>query len=323
MKVLVTGGTGFVGSHIVDRLLLEGHEVTAAIRPTSNLRWLNPAAKTVIAPMTDLKPLEAILPEIDAVVHCAGVVRARLSAEFFAINRDATIELAKLCIQFAKNLKSFVFISSQAAGRPGRDCDCVCESTPEMPISSYGKSKLEAERALEALGANFPIVALRPPTVYGPRDSEVFFFFKLISCGVMFYPGSPQRQFSIVYVEDLARAAVLSLKIDGDFSRFFIDDGEVHTWRAFAEAISRAIPKSIVSIRLPVAAFYPASAVAAVTSALTGKTPMLTFEKSRELSQNWVCDGSLFRKTTGFTPEFDMRRGIEETLDWYRDNRWL
>ncbi|HHS49826.1 MAG TPA: NAD(P)-dependent oxidoreductase [candidate division Zixibacteria bacterium] len=323
MRVLVTGGTGFIGSHIVDRLISNGHEPLVAIRETSSLKWLPNEVETIIAPMERLSPLEKILPNIDAVIHNAGVIRAKRKEDFYRVNLTATVDLAELCAKYAKNLRKFVFVSSQAAGRPGRDCDGVCESTEPAPITSYGHSKLEAERALKDFSELFPVAIIRPPVVYGPRDVSVLTYFKMVSKGFKVFPGDSGRQFSIVYVKDLARAIVTAIEYSECFSLFFVNDGEVHTWRELADIIAEEMDRRTLTIQLPKAAFYPAAMIARGLSMATGDIPLLTMEKAREISGNWVCDGSAICERMGFEPEFDLHRGIAETVRWYRDIGWI
>jgi len=325
MRVLVTGGTGFVGSHIVERLVAYGHDVVVAKRVTSNLQWL-PIDKIELidAPMSDLDPLVKILPEIDAVVHVAGITRARRKSDFYRTNLLATVRLAELCASRCNALRRFVFISSQAAGCPGKECDGVCESTQESPISAYGKSKLEAEHMLEKFSSIFPITVLRPPTVYGPRDRDVLFFFRLIKAGFIVFSGSPERQFSAVYAKDLANAVAMVLTdSEHDFARYFITDGETHTWRELARTIVRNLDNKTITIRLPRAAFWPAAALSEFAMLFTKNPPLLTFEKAGEISKNWVCDGSLAENELGFLPEFPLENGIARTANWYREHGWI
>ena len=325
MRVLVTGGTGFVGSHIVDRLVADGHDVVVAKRVSSNLRWLSPDKIELIdAPMEHLEPLSEILPEMDAVVHASGIVRARDRSDFYRVNLAGTARLAELCARHGSKLRRFVFISSQAAGRSGVERDGVCESTPERPISAYGRSKLEAERILSEFSEVLPITVLRPPTVYGPRDRDVFIFFKLIEAGFKVFLGNPDRQFSAIYVEDLARAVEVSLEKGGaDFAKFFVTDGQTHTWREFAGVIARTLKRKTITLRLPKVAFWPVAIAAELAAIFSKAPPMLTLEKANEISRDWVCDGSLFAREAGFRPEYNLERGIEKTAHWYRENGWI
>ncbi|MCK5833585.1 NAD-dependent epimerase/dehydratase family protein [bacterium] len=323
MRILVTGGTGFVGSHIVDRLCEEGHRVVVAIRESSNLRWLNKDAERIIAPMERLDALKTVLPKMDAVVHCAGAVRAKRKSDFFKTNLLATVKLAELCSQYASGLKRFVFISSQAAGKPGRDCEVINETTMECPVSSYGCSKLEAERALRSFSSLFPVTIIRPPMVYGPRDKDVYTFFKMISKGIILFPGDPERQFSAIYVKDLAEAVSVSLDFKNDFSVYFIEDGQTYTWRKFTSAIARELGKRTLSIRLPKFSLITVSGLARGLSLINRKPPLLSLEKAYELSKNWVCDGSLFRYQANWEPHYNVKHGIAETIEWYKKNGWL
>ncbi len=325
MRFLVTGGTGFVGSHIVEWLLADGDSVVVAKRETSNLRWL-PIDKIELidAPVDQPEPLRRILSEVDGVVHAAGLTKAKHTGDFHRINAEGTRRLLELCGENCENLKRFVLVSSQAASCPGNVDNAVCETTPEGPLSAYGRSKLAAEQIVKEFAPDIPVSIIRPPTVYGPRDTNVFAYFRLVNRGLLPFAGDPDRQFSIIYVKDLAKSvSILLRKSHESGSVYFVSDGEVHTWRKFGEAVAKALGKNPVKLKLPKWAFWPVAAVAESAAKISGKPTILSFEKVREMSVSWVCDDSLIRRELEFESEYDLARGIEETVDWYRTVGWL
>jgi len=325
MRVLVTGGTGFVGSHIVERLLDNGASVIVAKRETSNLRWLPVERVELIdAPIDSPEPLRDVLPEIDAVVHAAAITKARRLEDFHKINAESTRRLLELCCEHCPEIKRFVFVSSQAASCPGCDEDGVCENTPEQPISAYGKSKLVAECIVKEYADKLPVTILRPPTVYGPRDTDLYIYFRLVNKGFLPFAGDPDRQFSAVYVKDVASLISRLIRNPHQSGRtFFITDGEVHTWRSFGETIAVALGKNPRKLRLPTWALWPTAAIAESLARVRGKPATLSFQKVREMVCNWVCDDSLVRKEIGYESEYGLERGIEETANWYREMGWL
>jgi len=325
MKILVTGGTGFVGSHIIDKLLEDDHSIVATIRQSSNLRWIpQDKIETVLAPLGQCDNLESILPDIDIVIHAAGITKATKSDNFFKINTTGTQKLLELCKHTADNLKKFVFISSQAAGCPGKACDSICEKSLESPMTSYGKSKLEAEKIAETYSEYFDIGIIRPPSVYGPRDSSIFIYFKIVNMGILPFIGSPERQFSLVYVEDLARAVNLILqKSTSQFSKYYVCDGPRHTWREFGTELALALGKKPLKLRLPKFSLKTVAAFNEIGSAIIKKPVLLSMEKSQELCRNWVCHDNLIREELGFVNKFDLKTGLQKTVKWYRENDWL
>jgi nucleoside-diphosphate-sugar epimerase len=323
MKILITGGTGFVGSHIVDAALANGDFPIVAKRKNSSTRWL-PVEKIEFVEYSteDYSGLKPLLPTLDAVVHCAGITKAKNKSDFIRVNTDGTRKLIELCAEGCSNLKRFVLISSQAASCPGCAENKVCESTPSSPISAYGESKLLAEQIVKSFADKIPVTIIRPPTVYGPRDTEVMIYFKMVKSGFLPFAGNPSRQFSIVYASDLAKAVMLTLRIPHKSgSTYFVTDGTPHDWDEFGDAIAKALGVKPLKMLFPKIALYPIAAITEIISRITGKPHPLSFDKAREMSLDWVCDDSLIRKELGYKEEFDLEKGIAETVKWMIESK--
>jgi len=169
-----------------------------------------------------------------------------------------------------------------------------------------------------------PITIIRPPAVYGPRDKDIFFYFKLASKGILPLVGNPDRKFSAIYVEDLADAIVLAMEHpDSAGETFFATDGEIHTWREFAIEVGNSVGGRKFKIRLPGAALWVAAAIDETLSFILRKPALLSFQKVRELLAPWVADDSKIVKKLGFEPKFDIKSGIEKTAIWYKENGWI
>ena len=325
MRVLVTGATGFLGSHITEQLLRAGDVVTATRREESDLRWI-PLEEVQLVEYSagESSNLRYVLPDIDAVIHCAAITRARRRNEFYRVNARGTLDLLELCADYAPDLKRFVFISSQAASCPACEGNPVRETSPEEPISAYGTSKLIAERTVREFSRVFPTTIIRPPSVYGPRDRDIFQFFKLVKRGVMPSLGDPERRFSAIYVKDLARAISMALRADNSGGRtYFVTDGKPHSWREFGAAIAEALDVNPLNLKVPEFAAKSAAALAEAASILTRKAPLLSLDKVREISDNWVCSDELIRRELGYSAEYDLESGIRETAEWYKKEGWL
>src|SRR5574340_25657 len=194
MRALVTGATGFVGSHLAERLVGEGWQVRCMVRRTSSLRWLPPGVETVYGELASGEGVGEAVHGADAVFHVAGVTKARRAAEFYEGNVRATANL----LEAAGDVPRFVHVSSLAAAGPGAD---LSEDNPPRPVSDYGRSKLEAEKL-----ARGRAVIIRPPVVFGPRDTDVLQIFRAVNRGRMVRIGRRDSFFSFIYVKDLAEA---------------------------------------------------------------------------------------------------------------------
>jgi nucleoside-diphosphate-sugar epimerase len=196
--ILVTGGTGFIGSHLLERLSASGVPARCLLRPTKKPRSLPPGVEPAFGDLTTGQGLEDALPGVVTVIHLAGVTKALTTAEFYSVNVRATEILARA---LAGRSVRLVHVSSLAAIGPSNDGTPVTEDEPPHPLTHYGKSKLEAERVVRNLAPEAVIV--RPPVVYGPRDTDVFQLLKSISQGLVLEISGGDRWFSSIYVDDL------------------------------------------------------------------------------------------------------------------------
>ncbi|CUT00042.1 NAD dependent epimerase/dehydratase family protein [Candidatus Kryptonium thompsonii] len=185
MKALVTGGTGFIGSHLVDELLNRGYEVRCIVRDTSNLKWLNGKDVEIFkGSLFDIDFLKKAVEDVDYVYHIAGVTKGKNYQDYYRGNVETTQNLLEACLENQK-LKKFVLASSLAAVGPGDDAIPVDETRQYNPITSYGKSKAEAEKVTLSFKDKLPITIVRPPSVYGPRDTYTFELFKYVKFGFL------------------------------------------------------------------------------------------------------------------------------------------
>jgi nucleoside-diphosphate-sugar epimerase len=325
MRVLVTGGTGFIGSHIVEKLLDEGHSVVVTKRTNSSLRWI-PADKVELidAPAENLEPLADVLPEIEAVIHVAGITRANSREDFFRVNGDTVRKLLSLCDKHGSRMKRFILISSLSAAGCSRNGAPLCENTAECPYTPYGESKREGELAALEYKNRFTIGILRPPAVYGPRETGIYQYFKMINQGFIPFVGSRERKLSAVYVTDLAKASVMLLSAEFESgSAYFITDGEIHTWEEFAGQISKSLGVRTFRITIPTFFAWPVAAVTEAIAKISGNPSLISFDRIRMFKEEWICEAVLLENEIGFKPEYGLERGVEETARWYRDNGWL
>jgi nucleoside-diphosphate-sugar epimerase len=325
----VTGATGFIGSHLVESLLKKGLELRILTRKTSSLRWLEGLpVERVFGDLWDPAPqpdLVSGLKRVDYVFHLAGVIHAPTRKEYFRINAEGTRRLLEAAVRAGTNLKKFIFISSQSAGGPSEGARGVREDDPPHPVSSYGESKLAAEREVLSFQNRFPVVILRPPTIYGPREARVLAAFKMVQRGVALKPGNRLKHVSFCYVSDLVDAVERAALQPQPNGRCYNVAGEKPCeWVEFLATIGRALKKSYRLIRIPDSVLYTLGACGNLYFLLTQRDPLFTWQKVREFVQNsWVIDGTRIREELGWRESVSLDEGAIRTAAWYQKVGWL
>ncbi len=338
MKIFVTGGTGFVGSHLIDALRAAGHDVCILVRDVTKAEQLftqpdRPSAAAADIPLRmaqgDLNDLDAIrsgCEGADVVFHLAGLTAARNKEEFLAINGHATRTLATVVAQAAPGLQRFVFVSSIAAAGPARTGMPLTEQSTARPVSDYGWSKLAGEEAVKSSGLPWTIV--RPPAVYGPRDREVFKVFKLARRGLAVFFGDGSQELSFIYAPDLAEWLVRLASADTERGTYFASHDEIRTSKEFAFAVHQAIHPN-ASMR-PLAIGVPPGVARGVlwmigTGAATlRRRTLLNANKANEfLAEAWTCRSEALQRATEWRPSTGLTTGLQLTAAWYRERGWL
>ncbi|WP_437620737.1 NAD-dependent epimerase/dehydratase family protein [Sorangium sp. So ce1151] len=332
MRVLVTGASGFLGSHVTEQLVQKGHSVVALVRRSSSTKFLSSLRGVELAygAIEDAESVRRAVvdaPGVDAIVHSAGLVKARDEAEFFRVNVGGTrnmLDAAKAARPTA--MKRFVFVSSLAAVGPSHDGRPVAADARPAPVTRYGRSKLEAERLVLAEKDALPVVVLRPPMIYGPRDQESFAFFQSVARRFLPMLGDGKNTLSVIYASDAAAACIRALESDVPSGRaYFIDDGRVYVWRDMLADVEAAIgARAFVRVGVPFPLVRGAALASEGMSRLTGKPVMLTRDKLNELAaSHWVCDSAEARRELGWEPQVSWAEGTRRAVAWYREHGWL
>ena len=329
-RVLVTGATGFVGGHLVDALLERGDDVVCLTRSTANLSWLNrQPVEQIQGDLRDARALNSAVKNVDIVYHVAGLIRALSEADFMAANAAGTQRLAAACAA-QENPPVFVYVSSLSAAGPTTGSNPLKESDPCRAISQYGKSKRAGEVALARLANRLPASIVRPPIVFGGRDTSTKSLFNAIGrTGIHFALGyRHRRRYSLVHVIDLVQA-LLSVARSGErldlcdaeeasFRQgcYFVAFDDQPTYAEFGQFIGEAYGRRFVA-KIPVPDMLTSSvaSISELFSQVRRKPSIFGKDKAREIKAgSWICSTEKIKADLGFLPANSLRDSLRETV---------
>ena len=323
---LITGANGFVGSHLAEGLLDRGYQVRCLVRKTGNLRWLSHLeVEYVYGNIAEKDSLKAAVKDVDIVLHCAGLTKAKNRKEYFAANAEGTRNIVEVCLEENPRLRRFVQVSSQAAVGPGDDQQPLDEEAPCRPVTHYGESKLEGEKIVWEYLSKLPITIVRPPAVYGPRDTDILGFFKVAKSGFRISFGMGENFLSLVYVKDLIEGIILAAESPKSIGQiYFIADDKIYSWREAFEIIGGVLNKRTIPLRIPKSLVVFMAFLSESFCRLLGRSAAFNVQKAKEITQRyWILDVSKAKDDLGFHPKYHLEKGAEETVRWYREMGWL
>ena len=326
MKVFITGATGFIGSFLAEALLEKGYEVRCLVRTTSNLRWIADLdVECYYGSLFDAGSLREGLKDVEYIYHVAGVTKGSSETEFYNGNLETTRTLLRAVLDSDLKLKHFLHVSSLAAVGPSPTIRAIDEDHLPSPLTYYGKSKLAAEELINEYLKEFPITIVRPPVVYGPRDTDVLEFFKTVKKGIIPQLEGKDKYASMIFVKDLVQGMILAAESDKSRSRtYFLADPDPYSYEEFARIILDVLGKRGIRIPIPLPLLNGIAGISEGIANLMKRKTIINRQKVIEMEQDfWICSPARARKELKFESARTLQEGVKETLNWYVRHNWL
>lgn len=326
--VLITGASGFVGSHLAEYLAGHKIKVKLLVRTTSRLLFKpNSFMELCYGDVTDLDSLRRAVKGVRIIYHLAGLLRGADFSAYQKVNAEGTRNVCKAA-DGERGVKRMIYVSSLSAAGPSSLGGEIEETMPCHPVSFYGKTKRMGEVIALSYQKKFEVTILRPGAVYGPRETDIFEYFKMVNQGLAVNGGDGTQRVSFIYVADLVEAILLaahSPKAKGQI--FFVSDGKSLDWNGLFTSIGQALKKSYKIFNVPLGIVRIVAALGDCAATWTGKSflpPIVSGDKIKEaLEPGWVCSNRKICRMLGFRPKFDLMKGLQKTIEFYRSAKWL
>lgn len=325
-KVLVTGASGFIGSTLIDRLLEAGtYEVYAGVRKTSARKYLQDSRiKFIDVTFSSPERLKQQLSEenFDCIFHFAGLTKAKHLDDFEKVNFLLTKNLVDAIDPQKTKL---IYLSSFAAHGPGEEVHFTKAkiSDENKPNTAYGRSKLKAENYINSAFKG-KYVIFRPTGVYGPRETDYFVFFQTIDNHIEPYLGFVPQHLTFIYSKDLVEVCLKAFESEVSGKTYFVSDGKMYLDSDFAAITKQVLHKRTLKLKFPLFIVRWISAFLDSFGRMIGKQFTLNNDKFAILAaRNWECDIEDLKRDLNFEPKYDLQKGVEEAIAWYKKEKWL
>jgi len=330
---LVTGASGFIGTHLVQRLCEKGHDVTCLVRGTSDRSRLEPfSPRFVVGDVIQYDSIRRAMDGVDVVYHLAGTTKCLRAEQFEQVNLDGARNVAHACRE-RNNPPVLVLVSSLAAAGPADHDRLRTESDPPLPVSNYGHSKLAGEYAAMLYADDVPLTIVRPPIVLGEADRDGFALFESIArWGLHFVPSLTDARYSVVHADDLAAAMMLAAErgrrvSSGDANQgiYFAAADETPTYGELGRMIGRSVGQDrVIIVRNPKSAVWCIASISELFARLRNQPHILNWDKAKEATAgSWACSSAALQRDTGFTPVKTLQARLDQTAQWYVAQGWL
>jgi nucleoside-diphosphate-sugar epimerase len=321
-KALITGATGFIGSHLAEALAASGIEVHALVRDPRNIKFLSGVNVRLAA--GDLASVPALPSGLDWVFHLAGLTKALKKEDYYNANQKGTASLFDALA--AQGLRpKIVHVSSLAAAGPSDKPSGRTEEDSPAPVSPYGKSKLAGEAEALARKDRFPLTIIRVGAVFGPRDADFLKFFRSIDKGLLPAFGRRPQPMCVCYVRDLVEALLLAARTDTPSGTIFnIGNSAPSNFEEIGRISARLLDRRVRRLVVPLPVMGVFARFSDAWSHLSGKPTPINRHKYRELRQpGWTADVSKSKALLGFEAGIPLETALSETLRWYREHGLL
>ena len=324
-RVLITGGTGFVGSHVIEALASQPFSLRALVRKANDAARLRALGVACIqGDLSDSEALNRAVADVDVVLHFAAVTKARSEFVYHQVNAEGTRALVAAIQATQPRPRRLVYLSSLAAVGPARDGKPVGLDDQPQPLTAYGRSKLVGEEACRSLMDETEVVMLRAPVVYGPRDRDFFLLFQLAMRGVFLMPKGAEGVLQLIHVHDLVDAVIRAATLSNAAGIYHIAEARSYTWGDIVSGIANALGRRVQTVRVPHWFVRTAAAVSEFGAATIGRTTIFNRDKVRELlAPGWLCETAAARQDLRFEARIPLPEGLTRTAAWYREQGWL
>ena len=322
MKIFVTGGTGFIGSHLIEASLAEGAEVYALIRNPKKPGWL--AGLNVHFLKGNLFSIPSLPRDVDTVFHLAGLAKSYRTADYYTVNHLGTASLLESLAR-QKLEPRIIYVSSIAAGGPSPEGCVRGEDDPPRPVSPYGWSKLLAEREVLGRRKAWHVTVLRPGVVFGPRDLDLLSMIKVVKRGLLPKMFGGKLHVSSCYIRDFVQALLLCLRPGRRSGGIYnISDADPPNSLDMGRIASRLMGRASRIVPIPRPVVYLYAQAATILASITGRRPTFNFNLYQEMKQgSWVVDVRKAAKELSFRAQTPFEAAMSETVDWYRRAGWI
>lgn len=325
-KVVLTGASGFIGSHLAEYLFNIGFEVHCIVRKSSNLKWIsNPEYIIHTCGLEEIQPLKIALENAIYIFHIAGTVAGFKYEDYYHGNVTLTENLLSAVLLCDVKPEKIVVTSSLAVGGPSTKEKPVSEEDGFHPVVMYGKAKVEQERICLKYRDKLPIAIARPSTISGEREAELFQFIETVNNGVVPLVGFSDKYLSIIYISDLIDGLYnMAISENTAGQAYYISSEEQVSWRELKDMIAKILGKNPITLQLPKPLIKFVGALFGLNGRIKGKPATFDSEKAKEgLQEAWTCSVEKAKRDFGFEQKVSIKEGLERAIAWYKKEGWL